>query len=34
VYVSNVKLPTYTLSTGRTITIASTSSGTAAPVFA
>jgi alkaline phosphatase D len=34
VYVSNVKLPTYTLTTGRTITVPSTASGTAAPVFA
>jgi alkaline phosphatase D len=34
VYVSNVKLPTYTLTTGRTITVPATASGTAAPVFA
>lgn len=34
VYVSNIKLPTYTLTTGRTITVPSTASGTAAPVFA
>ena len=34
VYVSSVKLPTYTLTTGRTITVPATASGTAAPVFA
>ena len=34
VYVSSVKVPTYTSAIGRTITVASTASGTAAPVFA
>jgi alkaline phosphatase D len=33
VYVSNVKLPTYTSSVGRTVTVASTTMGTGAPVF-
>ncbi len=34
VYTSSVKLPAYTLSVGRTITVASTVTGTAAPAFA
>ena len=34
VYVTTVKQPTYTASVGRTITVAATASGTAAPVFA
>jgi len=34
VYVSSVKLPAYTASVGRTITVAATATGTAAPVFA
>jgi alkaline phosphatase D len=33
VYVSSVKLPTYTTTAGRTITVAATASGTAAPVL-
>lgn len=33
VYVSSVKQPTYTTTTGRTVTVTSTSAGTAAPVF-
>ncbi|MBC7445798.1 MAG: alkaline phosphatase D family protein [Polaromonas sp.] len=33
VFVSSVKQPTYTASVGRTITVAATASGTAAPVF-
>ena len=34
VYVSNVKLPTYTQAVGRTVTVAATSAGTSAPVIA
>ena len=34
VYVSSVKQPTYTAAVGRTITVAATASGTAAPVLA
>ena len=34
VYVTSVKQPTYTVSVGRTITIAATPTGTGAPVFA
>ena len=34
VFVSNVKQPTYTAAIGRTITVAATSTGTAAPVIA
>ncbi|MDB5929967.1 MAG: Alkaline phosphatase [Polaromonas sp.] len=34
VYVSSVKLPAYTAKVGRTITVAATATGTAAPVFA
>ena len=34
VYVSNVKLPTYTQAVGRTVTVAATAGGTAAPVIA
>ena len=34
VYVSNVKLPTYTLATGRTVTVAATATGAASPLFA
>ena len=34
VYVSSVKQPTYTTTVGRTITVAATPTGTAAPVFA
>ena len=34
VYTSSVKLPAYTSSVGRTITVASTATGTAAPAFA
>ena len=34
VYVSNIKLPTYSLAVGRTVTIAATAAGTAAPVIA
>ena len=34
VFVTNVKQPTYTASVGRTITVAATAAGTAAPVYA
>ena len=34
VYVSNVKLPAYTAAIGRTVTVAATGAGTAAPVMA
>ena len=34
VYVSNVKLPTYTQAVGRTVTVAATATGTAVPVIA
>ena len=34
VYVSNVKLPTYTQAVGRTVTVAATATGTAVPVVA
>ena len=34
VYVSHIKLPTYSLAVGRTVTIAATAAGTAAPVIA
>lgn len=33
VYVSNVKLPTYTAAVGRTVTVAATATGTATPVI-